>query len=102
MRNKFTNREKKLLFYAGFFCATLLILWIVFAPGRGALDMYRTQNELKRIQAENLRLKNENMELQEEIDRLQNDPSYLEEKARKEYGMLKKNEVLYLFGEKKK
>ena len=37
----------------------------------------------------------------EEIDRLQNDPDYLEEKARKDYGMLKENETLYIFKKKK-
>jgi len=102
MRNRFTNREKKHLLYAGFFCAALLILWIFFAPHRGALDLFRAQRELKKIQAENMRLKNENKALQDEIDRLQNDPAYLEEKARKEYGMLKDNEMLYIFKKKKK
>jgi cell division protein FtsB len=102
MRNKFTNREKKLLLYSGFFCAALLILWMVFAPDRGALDLFRAKRELKRIQAENIRLKSENKTLQDEINRLQNDPAYLEEKARKEYGMLKDNEVLYIFKNKKK
>jgi cell division protein FtsB len=102
MRNRFTNRDKKLLLYSGFFCVVLLILWIIFAPGRGAFDLFRNQKELKRIQAENIRLKDENKALQEEIDRLRNDPAYLEEKARKEYGMLKENEVLYIFKNKKK
>lgn len=102
MRNKFTNREKKLLIYSGSFCAALLILWMIFAPDRGVLDLFRAKRELQRIQAENIRLKSENKTLQDEIDRLQNDPAYLEEKARKEYGMLKDNEVLYIFKNKKK
>ena len=102
MRNKFTNREKKILYSAGLFCGAVLVLWIVFAPGRGILDLSRARRELQGVQAENERLKNENRALQEEIDRLQNDPAYLEKKARQEYGMLKDNEVLYLFGEKKK
>jgi cell division protein FtsB len=101
MRNRFTNRDKKLLLYTGFFCGALLILWIIFAPGRGAFGLFRTQKELKRIQADNIRLKDENKALQEEIDRLRNDPAYLEEKARTEYGMLKENEVLYIFKKKK-
>jgi cell division protein FtsB len=64
--------------------------------------MVRTREELKKIQAENQRLKDENKALQEEISRLQDDPAYLEEKARKDYGMLKENEVLYIFKEKEK
>jgi len=35
--------------------------------------------------------------IQAEIDGLQDDPEYLEEVARKEYGLLKKNERVYDF-----
>jgi cell division protein FtsB len=80
----------------------LLVLWVVFAPNRGVFDMIRSRSEIKRLQAENKRLEDENTALQEEINRLQNDPAYLEEKARKEYGMLKENEVLYIFKKKEK
>ena len=58
--------------------------------------------EIERLQIENKKLLEENTALQEEIDRLQNDPAYLEEKARKEYGLLKENEVLYIFKKKEK
>ena len=102
MLKKFTNHEKKLLSRAGLFFVFLVILWIIFAPNRGILDLFRTQKQLEEIQAENKNLVEENKALREEIDRLQNDPSYLEEKARKEYGMLKENETLYIFEKKKK
>ncbi|MBW2465765.1 MAG: septum formation initiator family protein [Deltaproteobacteria bacterium] len=101
MRNKFTNRERKLLLYTSVFFFVLLTLWVVFAPNRGVFDLMKNRKKLENLQAENRRLKEENKTLQEEINRLQNDPAYLEEKARKEYGMLKKNEVLYIFKKKK-
>jgi cell division protein FtsB len=101
MRNKFTSREKKLLPYIGFFII-ILILWIIFAPGRGMLALSRSQKEIARLQADNKRLEAENRTLQKELDRLQKDPAYLEEKARKEYGMLKENELLYIFKKKEK
>lgn len=100
MFKKFTSREKKLLSSAGLFFALLILLWIVFAPNRGILDLFRAQEGLEQIQADNKRLEEENRALQEAINRLQNDPAYLEEKARKEYGMLKENEVLYIFKKK--
>lgn len=100
MLNRFSSREKKQLYYIGLLLIALLILWIVFAPNRGMLALYRSQEELMRLQADNKRLEEENKLLQEEINRLQNDPDYLEEKARKEYGMLKENEVLYIFKKK--
>lgn len=100
MRHKFSSREKKQLYYIGLILALLLILWIIFAPQRGMLALHRSQEELLRLQADNKRLEEENRLLQEEINRLQNDPEYLEEKARKDYGMLKENEVLYIFKKK--
>jgi len=101
MRNKFTNHQTKLLSYTALFFVLLLILWIIFAPNRGVFDMIRNHNEVEKLQAENRRLENENKALHEELIRLQDDPAYLEEKARKEYGMLKENEVLYIFKKKK-
>ena len=100
MRQKFSSREKKQLSYIGLFLALLLLLWVVFAPNRGIIALYRAKAEISRLQAENRRLAEENKILQDEISRLQDDPEYLEEKARKEYGMLKENEVLYIFKKK--
>ena len=102
MYSKFTNHEKKLLSYAGLFFIVLLILWIVFAPDRGIFDMVRTREKIEQLRKENRRLAEENKALQEEISRLKDDPTYLEERARNEYGMLKENEVLYIFKKKEK
>jgi cell division protein FtsB len=77
-------------------------MWIVFAPNRGIFDMVRTREKIEKLQAENLRLAEENKALQQEISRLKDDPTYLEEKARNEYGMLKENEVLYIFKKNEK
>ena len=95
MRNKFTSREKKLLPHIGLFFLLLIILWIIFAPNRGMLALHRSEKEIERLQLAN-------KALQEEINRLQDDPAFLEEKARKEYGLLKENEVLYIFKKKQK
>jgi cell division protein FtsB len=77
-------------------------MWIVFAPNKGIFDMVRTREKIEKLQAENLRLAEENKALQQEISRLKDDPTYLEEKARNEYGMLKENEVLYIFKKNEK
>ena len=101
MLNKFSRRDKKHFSYTGLLFLILLILWLIFAPGRGILALYESQKEIKRLQAENKSLAEENKTLQETLNKLQADPSYLEEKAREEYGMLKENEVLYIFKKKK-
>ena len=100
MLNKYSSREKKQLSYIGLFLAIMLLLWIIFAPKRGVVALYKSRGEIARLQGENKRLAEENKALQKEINRLQDDPAYLEEKARKEYGMLKENELLYIFKKK--
>ena len=100
MLPKFSSSEKKQLATISLFLLLLLLLWLVFAPKRGMVSLYRSREEVDRLQAENKRLAEENKALQAEINRLQDDPDYLEEKARKDYGMLKKNEVLYFFKKK--
>ncbi len=101
MRNKFTNHQTKLLSYSALIFVLLHSLWMIFAPTSGVLDIIMNHNEVEKLQAENQRLEAENKALRKELIRLQDDPAYLEEKARKEYGMLKENEVLYIFKKKK-
>jgi len=55
------------------------------------------RTELERLQEKTVELEKENNDLQKEINQLQNDPDYLEKVARKEYGLLKKNERVFDF-----
>jgi len=81
------------------FCLAVVLglLWILFAPGRGLLYYHRLQNQVDRLTMENKNLEQRNVQLRREIDRLQNDDAYLEELARKKYGLLKKNEMVFEF-----
>ena len=101
MFKQFSRSERRQLLYIGVFLVVLVLLWVLIAPKKSALHLLQTQQELETIQAENKRLEEENEVLRKEIDRLKHDPTYLEEKARKEYGLLKKNEMLYKFDKKK-
>ncbi len=86
--------------------ALAAFLWLVFAPGTGLLALWHKRAELHALQQKSARLTKENEKLHREIDRLQHDPAYLEEVARRDYGLLKKNERVYDFSkqsdEKKK
>lgn len=75
----------------------LALLWVLFAPGSGLFTYWSKRGEVKKLQRDISQLETENIHLQKEIDRLHNDPQYLEEIARKEYGLLKKNERVYDF-----
>ncbi len=79
----------------------LALLWVVFSPGSGLLAIWRKHSELKNMQQQNVVLEGDNLQLQKIIDKLQNDPVYLEEVARREYSLLKKNERVYEFAPKK-
>jgi cell division protein FtsB len=84
-----------------FVLLVLALLWIFFAPGAGVVTLINKRFELKKAQKEAIRIEQQIDELQNEIDRLHNDPTYLEDIARKEYGLLKKNEEVYDFSKSK-
>jgi cell division protein FtsB len=75
----------------------IALLWIFFAPGSGIVTLIGKRSELKRLQRETAQLEQQINALQKDIDRLNNDPSYLEDIARREHGLLKKNERVFDF-----
>ena len=85
---RFIKRALLLFIVAG-------ILWLIFAPGWGFLHYHRLQNQIETLARENKILEERNADLSKEIELLQTDDTYLEELARKKYGMLKENEMVY-------
>lgn len=83
------------------FLVVVALLWIILLPGSGLLSLWKKRSELKTLQQQNIMIDRENTQLQEDIDRLQNDPAYLEEIARKQHNLLKKNERVFEFKPKK-
>lgn len=77
------------------------VLWILFAPGTGVVALLKKRKELHSLQQKTVELEEDNNKLNKDIERLQNDSGYLEEIARKEYGLLRKNERVYDFSPKK-
>ncbi len=75
----------------------IAVLWIVFAPGSGVVSLMSKRSELKKLQKETTQIEQRIDQLQGDIDRLHKDPKYLEEVARKDFGLLKKNEKVYDF-----
>lgn len=79
----------------------IAVLWVVFAPGSGIVTLIKKRSELNRLQKEKAQLEQQIDTLQEDIERLHNDPAYLEDVARRKYGLLKKNEKVYDFSQSK-
>jgi cell division protein FtsB len=70
-----------------------LLLFIMFSDS-GLADFFKLKSDRDRLLQENERLKQENLSLYRTIERLKNDPEYIESIARKELGMIKKDEVI--------
>ena len=78
----------------------LIVAWLGFGE-RGFIQLYgleqKRQAHVERIS----KLEEENQRLLEEINRLRNDRKYIESVARRELGLIKENETLYRFTQKK-
>ena len=71
----------------------LMLLFIVF--GENSLtDLYQLKIKKDNLSKKNDVLKKENLSLYREIERLKNDPEYVEDVARKELGVIGKDEVI--------
>ena len=61
------------------------------------MSYHRMRKQVSSLAQQNRQLEQRNRELAAEIKRLQTDDAYLEELARKKYGLLKDNETVYEF-----
>ena len=77
-------------------------VWLLFAPGTGVYSLLKLRNKAMQLEEQNEHLLNANKKLLVEIDRLENDKEYLEQIARKKYGLLKQNEQVFDFSSRKK
>jgi cell division protein FtsB len=75
----------------------LILGFLTFFGEKGILHLLHLQKELARIKETNTRIEEENQRLREEVRRLQHEKRYIEEIARKELGMVKEGEIIYLF-----
>lgn len=92
---------KKITFSAIAGALAILSLVIVFKEN-GLLDFWERKDELAGILSENEKLKEQNKELFNEVKRLKSDEVYIEYMARKELGVIKKDEYLIQFPSDKK
>ena len=77
--------------------AVVFILYFTIFGDRGLLKIYHLSREKGEVQRRLDAIKGENMKLVREVDALKNDKRYLESIARRDFGMVRKNEVIYQF-----
>lgn len=94
--------QRKRLRRICFGLAAGMLLWILFAPGRGLYHLHQRSKYLAELKEESQKLVQQNSDISRDIERLQSDDEYLEQVAREEHGMLKDNEMVFDFSKKKK
>jgi len=77
--------------------AVTFILYFTVFGDRGLLRIYHLSKEKQEVQKRLETLKGENLKLVREVDALKNDRRYLESIARRDFGMVRKNEIIYQF-----
>ena len=77
--------------------AVTFILYFTVFGDRGLLRIYHLNKEKQEVQKRLETLKGENLKLVREVDALKNDRRYLESIARRDFGMVRKNEIIYQF-----
>jgi cell division protein FtsB len=87
------NTRVTILVSMGIVLLFAMLLFIVFSDN-GLADLYVLKNERDRLLTENNRLTAENLKLYRSIERLKNDPAYIESIARRELGMIRKEEII--------
>jgi len=87
-------KKRMYLIPAGFI---LLFLSFTIFGERGLLRIYHLNHEKDDILARATQLKAENDQLKREIEALKTDRRYIESLARKDFGLVRKNEIIYQF-----
>jgi cell division protein FtsB len=78
----------------------IFILFFTIFGDRGLLRIYHLSKDRKEGQTRLQELKAENDKLRREIEALTTDRRYLESIARRDFGLVRKNEVIYQFRDK--
>ena len=81
---------KRVILYS---VASFVVLCFVLLPGFSALHKLRGENE--RLRKRTRLLEEYNDKLKGELVKLEQDPEYIEKRARKKLGIVRKGEVIY-------
>ena len=85
--------KKNIMLVLAIMTMFLMLLFMVF--GENSLtDLYQLKIKKDSLSKKNDAVKKENLSLYREIERLKNDPEYVEDVARKELGVIGKDEVI--------
>ncbi len=90
------NLKQKIILFVIVSAFLNLLLVIIFGSD-GLVDLISLKKETKILKEKNEELARENLTLYREIDRLKNDLDFIESIARKELGVVRKDELVFEF-----
>ena len=89
------NRGRRMVHFLLLFVACLLVIDALVGD-KGLLAIVQARKEYNQLAAEISRSRAENTRLREEARRLREDPAAIEEIARRELGLIKPGEILFI------
>lgn len=92
--------QQKKLVRISLLLALLFVVALFFMPGKGLYFQWKQKQQVAAINAEKEALVKKNEALREDIQRLKTDERYLEQVAREQRGLLKKDEQVFDFSRK--
>jgi cell division protein FtsB len=90
------NLKQKIFLFVIILAFFNLLLIIIFGSN-GFVDLISLKKEVTILKEKNEGLARENLSLYREIDRLKNDLDFIESVARKELGVVRKDELVFEF-----
>ena len=75
----------------------LFVLFFTVFGERGLIRIYEISREKQEIARKSEELRTENERLKREVEALKSDRRYLESIARKDFGLVRQNEIVYQF-----
>jgi cell division protein FtsB len=92
--------QQKKLYRISLLLVVIFLLVLFFAPGKGLFFLRRQKMQVVALNVEKQKLVEKNNVMREEIKRVTTDVRYLEEVAREQHGLLKKDEMVFDFSPK--
>jgi len=89
--------RKKNIYFIPLLIVVAIIGLLTILGDRGLISIYKLSKERDSIKDYNEKIKEKNIAMRDEIRRLKTDDRYIEMIARKEFGMVGKNELVYQF-----
>ena len=94
-----TADSRRFFTFLGIVIFAMLLFWHLFSS-YGLRGYFHLKEELAALQEENDQLQSQNQQLLLELKRFSKDDAFFSEIARKQHGMIKKNEIIFDFDKK--